>query len=430
MDEKIVSKYLSGIIANRNNLDKSFLPYMMKFDDDRFNFIANAITNLFDNGSTLSDLIIIESIKNLFLEIGEIEQWNGPVSDWFESFVYTSMDSDIPIPEVEELYTILQRQRLSDQTKKILIGIIDKDNLNETDLDSAQEKLRLIKAVYPSKSAKLDSQTAEAVCDALDNSSSVIPYGINSIDKAIGGICKKEITIIAGRPGHGKTSIVCQFALNWIKDGQKVLFISKEMSITRLLHKFFSNIGSISANDIKMGAIDDRDYLNSVACSFVNKYKDHLFLYDNVYTVGEIEKLVLKHKPDVVIDDFIQLGTFEKSSRDLRSGILNTMKRYKEISKENNCAFVVLSQLNRSIEGRDDPTPRQSDLAESGSLEQLAGDVCFIYYEYKVTFNESLKNRVMFIISKARFGESTRINLGFDGNYMKYYSIPNFKGRG
>lgn len=423
MDNKLSARYLAGVVGNRDDIDKMYLPRMLKFDDDRYNLIASSIVKLSDDGSSMSDVVILDAIKSAFLSVDESYNWEEE-KEWFESFIYASIDMDVSKTEVEELYNILQRQRLSDQTKKILHTVADKLDFEENDIDEALEKLRLIKAVYPSKSAKLDEQTAVAVHDALNNSAGIIPYGFKPVDEEIGGVCRKEITIIAGRPGHGKTSLVCQYALNWVQNGFKVLFISKEMPTSRLMHKFFSNIGNIPSDDIKRGAVEDPEYLQSIAGAFVQKYKENLFLYDNVYNSREIERLILKHQPDIIIDDFIQLSDF--GGRDTRVGITETLKHYKSLAKENNCAFVVLSQLNRSIEGRDDPIPRMSDLAESGSLEQLAADVCFIFYEFKVTYDEIMKNRVEFIIAKARYGESTTIPLGFDGAMMRYYAIPKF----
>lgn len=427
MDLALSGRYLAGLIANRDELENSFMPIRIKFDDERHDLIAKCLVKLHNEESSMSDTVIIETIRSAFFNVSDADEWLASEKNWFEGFVYGSIEMNVSRAEVKELHTILQRQRLSNEAKKILMSMVSKEELEEGDIDAAQDKLRLIKAVYPSKSAQLDEQTAQAVFDALNNSAGIIPYGFKPIDDKIGGACRKEITIIAGRPGHGKTSIVCQFVLNWISQGFKVLFISKEMPIARLLHKFFSNIGNIPANDIKMGSVEDADYLNAIAGAFVDKYKENLFLYDDVYSSSEIEKLVMKHKPDIIVDDFIQLSTFEDGSRDMRTGITQTLKHYKAMAKENNMAFVVLSQLNRSIEGRDDPIPRMSDLAEAGSLEQLAGDICFVYYGYKVDFDETTKNRVQFIISKARYGESTRVPLGFDGSLMRYYAIPNFK---
>jgi len=424
MDQKLCARYLAGIVANKGEVDKVYLPRSIEFSDDRHNVIKSALITLADNGSSMSEPVIMDQVKTEFMELSDEDQWIENQS-WFEAFIGTSMDMEISPTEVEELYDIIQRQRLSDQTKLILDKVTDKSEFAEKDIDIALEKLRLIKAVYPSKDAKLNEQSAEAVYDAINNSAGVIPYEFKPIDEKIAGVCRKEITIIAGRPGHGKTSIVCQFVLNWIQSGYKVLFISKEMPIARLMHKFFSNLGNIPSDDIKRGEVEDKEYLELVASSFVKKYSDKLFMYDNVYGSHEIERLILRHKPDIIIDDFIQLSDF--GGRDMRTGIMETLKHYKSLSKENNCSFVVVSQLNRSIEGREDPVPRMSDLAESGSLEQLAADVCFIYYEYKVTFDPAIKNMVTFIVSKARYGESVSIPLGFDGSVMRYYAIPKYR---
>jgi replicative DNA helicase len=422
MDMKLATRYLMGMVTNRE-IKNMALPRSIIFEDDRHKIIAEVLSKLMVDKSEMTYEIIMAHMQNKVSEVAGREEWTDN-KDWFNSFISVAMDSEVTDRECEELYELLQRQIIGDQARILIQRLLDNDEFSEQVITEALDKLRLLKAVYPSKSAQLNEQMAQAVHDALNNSAGIIPYGFGPIDELMAGVFRKEITIVAGRPGHGKTSLICQFVLNWILQNIKVLFISKEMPAERLIHKFLSNIGNISSDEIKKGEVADHEYLNSVASAFLNKYKENLFIYDDVYTIAETERLILKHKPDIVIDDFIQLSDFQ--GVDNRVGIGSAMKTYKRLAKENDFAMVVISQLSREIEKREDPVPRMSDLSESGALEQLAAYVCFIYYEYKVTYEPELKNRSLFIAAKTRFGESAKIELGFDGGHMRYYAVPNF----
>ena len=259
----------------------------------------------------------------------------------------------------------------------------------------------------------------------MNASEGIIPYGIQSIDNAMCGVCRKEITVLAGRPSHGKTSMAVQFIINWLEAGFRVLFISKEMSTGRLIHKFISNLGRISSQEIKKGSITDTEYFETVASSIISRYKDKLFIYDDVYKATDVEALIIKHKPDIVVDDFLQMTDFGNIRPEhTRIAIKDTLIMFKDLSKEYNIAYFVLSQLSRSIEGREDPIPRMSDLAESAAIEWLAGDVCFVYYPYKVTYDVADRSKIKYVVSKARYGESCIVPLGFDGDHMRYYALP------
>jgi replicative DNA helicase len=160
---------------------------------------------------------------------------------------------------------------------------------------------------------------------------------------------------------------------------------------------------------------------------FTKTFEEQLFIYDDVYSVKEMETIIAKIQPDIVVDDFIQLS--EMDNANLRMEIGRYMKTYKAIAKEYNLALVTLSQLNRSIEYREDPKPRLSDLAESGSIEQLAGVVLFVYYAHKVDY-DAPSNRVEIIASKTRYGTTCLANLAFNGDFMRYYQIPQLSRAG
>ena len=133
---------------------------------------------------------------------------------------------------------------------------------------------------------------------------------------------------------------------------------------------------------------------------------------------------VKKFKPDVVFDDYIQLIVPDKKISERRLQLEKLVNSYKWLAKKQQCACVLLSQLNRGLETRGDGRPKLSDLAESGAIEQVAENVIFVYYDHKVNMNRSKdgENVIELIGSKVRYGVSGTTKLGYEGDKVKLYN--------
>lgn len=321
--------------------------------------------------------------------------------------------------QVREIHDYLLDNYIKTSTRYKLESFLH--NLNSPGaLDNILDELRSLKAMQPSKSVNLGSQTAVAVKEAFEGDKMLIKYGFPTLDKRLGGCTRGEITLLAARPGHGKTSFAMQLMLNWSKMGYKVIMFSLEMPTSRLIQKMMSNQSKVPGHKIRTGRLDDaeKDRLTKTAEEFVMKFKDNLLIYDDVYSVREMESIISKHKPDIVLVDFIQL--VEMGSAGMRTNeIAKVMMQFKRIAKEYNNNMFVISQLNRNVEGREDPVPRLSDLAESGSLEQLSADVAFIWYGHKVDAAEPA-NLIDIYFQKTRYGETSHFRFTFDGSTMSY----------
>ena len=119
----------------------------------------------------------------------------------------------------------------------------------------------------------------------------------------------------------------------------------------------------------------------------------------------------------MIIDDYIQLVKVN-GKKDRRFEIEQIMQDYKWLAKFCKIPVILLSQLNREIEKREDPIPKTSDLAESGSIEQVAENILFVYYDYKIRYEKSYlgKNQMQIVAAKVRYGETGIATLGFEGN--------------
>jgi len=342
------------------------------------------------------------------------------------AFMGMAIESNVTELEVKELHGAVSRHFIMNEAKMTLTNLITTMDAPGS-LDEALENLRNLKGLQPEAEADLHAQLLQAGEDAIMGKDALIPFGIKTLDDKLAGLNRKEVEILGGRPGHGKTSLAAQLCRNWLEMGFKVLIISKEMTTSRLLHKMMANESDIlTSNILKRGELTEahKEELARVIEKMKEKWDGLLFIHDDIYDSTKIETLVAKYDVDVVVDDFIQISRFDDNN--IRLEILRLMKHYKEIAKTYNIMFLVLSQLSRGIEGRDDKRPRLSDLSESGALEQLAATVMFVFYPYKVDYDDD-QNRIEVIAAKTRYGETTLVDLFFDGDHMRYSEMQGIR---
>jgi replicative DNA helicase len=149
--------------------------------------------------------------------------------------------------------------------------------------------------------------------------------------------------------------------------------------------------------------------------------KEKFVMFDHIRDFPTTASEIRKFKPDVVFDDYLQLITPHGKFDQRRLQLEQLVNDYKWVAKENQCAIVLASQLNRAIETRIDPIPQLSDLAESGAIEQVAENVFFVYYPHKVKPDKAQDNIIEIRAAKVRYGETGRCELGFDGDKAKMY---------
>lgn len=420
--DQMVFRYISGLIGNQGT-SKQFWLDANKVD----NIVARAMVSELKAMHSADTPMTSELIFDKFAKNRNIAQYMDP--DQIYKYVNDSVASEIQKTEIHALYEAIMRDFVFTNAQKTVSELLPRLD-NEEAVAEAQTTLRDLRASLPGMGVNLYRQFQEADEEASQGAKSLIPYGIPILDNRLSGFARGEVSIIAGRPGHGKTSFALQLALNFLDyvdetlgRGLRVLIISKEMKTFRLIHKIIANKTDLTSRQLYRGELskEERAILKKESDRLAKQYDGRLFIYDDVYDTHRFETAVAKHRPDVVIDDFIQLTACDDAN--LRLEILRIMKTYKSIAKDYNAAVITLSQLNRSIETRDDPVPRLSDLAESGAIEQLAADVIFLYYGHKVD-PDLPADQVTVIAAKTRYGTTGRFVLGFNGEHMRYRQIP------
>ena len=283
-----------------------------------------------------------------------------------------------------------------------------------------------LKEIQPSKIRDIEDLVDEMI-EVVEQDSNLIPFNLAHLDMFAGGMTRKELTVLGGRPGHGKTTLVINMIQGLIKQGFRVMLFNREMSNTEMLKKMVVmeskalEYTNIRRNDLSEA--DKKDF--ELVSSIIKGEYANLIMYDGIRSLDESLREIAKHKPDVVIDDYIQLIEVNGVKEGRRFEIEKIMREYKWICKTENCTAILVSQLNREIEKRLDPRPRMSDYSESGVIEQTAESAMFVFYGYNFDNERYSPYKSEIIVAKSRYGKIGTHKVGFNGNRCKFYMNSN-----
>ena len=280
-----------------------------------------------------------------------------------------------------------------------------------------------------------------------------VPTGLTDLDSKLGGLHKQDLIIIAGRPSMGKTALATNIAFHAAKNIEKkgskstVAFFSLEMSSEQLSTRILSEQSRIRSNDIRRGKVSEKEFEQFIETS-KNIFELPLYIDETpAVTIATISNRSRRIKRlfglDLIIVDYIQL---------MRSGKKMEFNRVQEISeitqglkalaKELDVPVLALSQLSRQVEHRDDKKPQLADLRESGSIEQDADVVMFVFREaYYLERKEptlgsiehaewqqkmdEISSLAEIMISKQRHGPTGNVKVEFEAMYTKFKDLEN-----
>lgn len=226
------------------------------------------------------------------------------------------------------------------------------------------------------KSATLRLKTRYENKNALQG----IPYGIESLDNATNGLHPGELIVIAGRPSMGKSALAGNILENVCRGGKSGILFSLEMDQGNCIDRLVSSAGSIHYSAIRSGRLREADWSRATrAFSDVHRYR--LFVDDTpAITLRDVRskcRKLKKHGLDVVVIDYLQLMGTNAAVSNRVQAIGEISRGLKQLARELDCAVVLLSQLNRSVDARPDKRPTMSDLRDSGEIEQDADVILF-----------------------------------------------------
>ncbi len=260
------------------------------------------------------------------------------------------------------------------------------------------------------------------------------PTGYKELDKILGGLQPEALCIVGARPAMGKTS----FALGILShvgvvERRPALLFSLEMSHLELTQRLLSSEAKVDAAKMKVGRLNDTDWAR--VSNAVTKFSEApIYIDDNPHlTVMEIRARARRLKKQhgelgVIIIDYLQLMSGRSSAESRQVEVAEMSRGLKILARELKCPVIALSQLSRGLEARQDKRPMLSDLRESGSLEQDADVVLFLYREEKYDQDcaPDRKGIAEVIVSKNRNGPTATADLAFISNYARFDNMGNY----
>lgn len=270
-------------------------------------------------------------------------------------------------------------------------------------------------------------QSVERLAELSENSEDItgIPTGFIDVDKRTAGLHGSELILIAARPGMGKTSFALNIAQNAaIQSGVTVAIFNLEMPGIQLVNRMLSSEAMVNSDALKKGNIKDEEWERIGEAVDVLSRADIYIDDTSALTISEIcarcRKLKLEKNLGMVVIDYIQLISSKGTDGNRQQEVAEISRSLKILSKDLNIPVIALSQLNRSVEKREVKEPALSDLRESGSIEQDADMVMFLYREGY--YNEAAEepNKTKCIFAKHRNGETGYDFLTWLGEYTKF----------
>ena len=260
-----------------------------------------------------------------------------------------------------------------------------------------------------------------------------VPTGFNVIDYMTAGFQPSDFILIAARPSMGKTAFVLNIARHVaVSEKQPVLIFSLEMSDGQLFRRLLSLESKVNSQNIRTGRLSEDEW-NRIGEGADIVGSSPIYI-DNTpgITVGELRSKCRRHKLEhnikLVIIDYLQLMTAKGRSEGRQQEVSEISRSLKALARELEVPVVALSQLSRAVEQRPNHRPMLSDLRESGSIEQDADVVMFIYREdYYHPENEEARNIAEINIAKQRNGPIGTVKLAWNPDFTRFLNIENQK---
>jgi replicative DNA helicase len=252
-----------------------------------------------------------------------------------------------------------------------------------------------------------------------------LPTGYTALDDVIIGMNRSDLILVGARPGMGKTSFVMNIAVNVAATGKNVAVFSLEMSVEQLISRMMSSEACIPSHSLRLGTVEDWESLAHVS----NKLAETHIMIDDTpgISVGQIKSRLRRVKDlGLVVIDYLQLMQSDTTTANRVQEVGEISRGLKLLAKELDVPVICCAQLSRSPESRPDKRPMLSDLRESGSIEQDADIVMFLYRDdyYKPDEEKAESSVAEVIIAKNRHGSLDRVKLGWIGQYTKFINLP------
>ena len=258
-----------------------------------------------------------------------------------------------------------------------------------------------------------------------------VPTGFRDVDHIFNGLQKSDLILVAARPAMGKTAFTLNIAQNVaMLNNLTVAFFSLEMGTEQLVRRILASVSGVNSSKLTRADMDNEDWARVIKAA-EEMSQSKLFIDDTPgLTVqdmrAKLRRLKVEHGLDLVIVDYIQLMQGRnggRNSENRQQEVSEISRNLKLIAREFNVPLIALSQLSRSVESRPDKRPVLSDLRESGSLEQDADIVIFLYRDKYYDENSEKGDNAEILIRKHRNGSVGTVELQFVGELTRFRDV-------
>lgn len=316
------------------------------------------------------------------------------------------------------LKELSKKRKVFELAQNILANVTEEENIDMY-IQDCIDKLNNIEKINTKEKTFIEqiAETTSEIEKNYNNRNDMSLYtGIFDLDKLTCGLHNQELTIIGARPGMGKTTLTLQIAQD-IAKVKNVVFVSLEMSQTQLIQKMISKKSIVNSYKMRLGTLEECDW-EKIARASIQLSELHLTINTRVRTIQDIEimakKLKNKDKLDLLIIDYIQLLKSQGKFNLREQEVAEISRRLKLLSLEINIPIIALCQLNRNANTGE---PTLADLRESGSLEQDADNIIFIYKEDEESNITTLK------LAKQRAGDIGKVKVKFNKQLSTFVNL-------
>lgn len=401
------------------------------FYDKRHAYIYSAIKKLYDAHSPIDVLTLSDQLKNQ----DQLDAVGGPA-------YLTELTNFVPTAAhvgkyAEIVATKAMRRRLIKASQDITEISYDEDESLQALIEQAEARLFAVSDQHTKQDVvsleQILSDSFERLDELHKDKGTIrgIPTGFKDVDNILAGLQKSDLFIIAARPSMGKTALSLNLAHNVsVKAGQSVLLFSLEMSKEQLVDRLLAMESGVDAWSLRTGNLTDADF-EKIAHAMGTLSEAPIYIDDSPgITVADMRTKARReaHQRPIglIIVDYLQLmsGGARYGGEGNRVQEISEISRgLKGIARELNVPLIALSQLSRSVESRNPQIPQLADLRESGSIEQDADVVAFIYREEYYNPDSQRKNITDIFIKKHRNGPTGAVELYFDREKQRFRSL-------
>ncbi len=401
-------------------------------EDDHFyrtshQVIFKALSSLFESNIEIDIITLIDQLKtNKELDKIGGEQFINDLSDVVLSGANIEYHANIVLEKA------LLRQLIT-ASNKIIENCYNADQSVDDIVDSAEQSIFQI-AERPNRKAfqsigSVIPETIKNIEETAATKKSVlgVPSGFMDLDRRIGGFRPGQLIVLAARPSMGKTSLALNIASNAaVRYEKKIGIFTMEMESDELLMRMLSSASEVSMDNMLKGyGMNEKKILRIAGAAEVLSEKQ-IYIDDNgSNTILDVRAKTRRLKAelkglDLIIIDYMQLMSLKRNRENRQQEISEISRSLKVLAKEMGVPIIALSQLNRSLENREDKRPKLADLRESGAIEQDADIVMFIYRDEVYNEETEKPGIAEIIIGKNRHGAIGKLELKFYSEFTSF----------